>query len=312
MKTLVVGAGATGGYFGGRLLQAGCDITFLVRPQRAQLLASKGLRIHSPHGDAHILNPPTVLPARINATYDAILLSCKAYDLLGAVEAFAPAVGAQTLVIPLLNGMKHLDLLDQRFGRETVLGGLCTIHVTVNEAGSVVQLHRMQSLAFGDRSQMCSDRVRPVADLLEYGQFNSRSSNTILHDMWEKWVLIAALAASTCLMRSSTASILAVPGGPQLIRMLIDECSSVASANGFSPRHSFREQHLTMLTEAESELTSSMLRDIQAGLRVEADNIIGDLVARAEKSRVPVPMLRIAYAHLAVYQLGAGRRGDLR
>src|SRR3954462_13329082 len=160
MRILVVGAGAIGGYFGGRLLQAGRDVTFLVRPRRASELASAGLVIKSPNGDVTLKNPPTVQAAALKDKFDVVLLSCKAFDLDDAIKSFAPAVGPNTAIIPLLNGMRHLDVLDRQFGRERVLGGLCTIAVTLNEAREVVHLQPMQSLNFGERDGQLSDRVR--------------------------------------------------------------------------------------------------------------------------------------------------------
>src|SRR6202012_1795672 len=133
MRILVVGAGAIGGYFGGRLLQAGEDVTVLVRPRRPAEPASAGLVIKSPHGDVTLKNPPTVQADTLKEKFDVVLLSCKAFDLEDAIKSFAPAVGPQTSIIPLLNGMKHLDTLDEKFGRERVLGGLCAIAVTLNE-----------------------------------------------------------------------------------------------------------------------------------------------------------------------------------
>src|SRR6201993_5601626 len=132
MRVLIVGAGAIGGYFGGRMLQPGRDITFLVRPRRASELAAAGLVIKSPNGDVTLKNPPVIQADTIKDEFDAVLLSCKAYDLDDAIKSFAPAVGPQTSIIPMLNGMLHLDTLDQRFGRDRVLGGLCAIAVTLN------------------------------------------------------------------------------------------------------------------------------------------------------------------------------------
>ncbi len=149
MRVLVVGAWAIGGYFGGRMLQAGRDITFLVRPRRAQELASAGLVIRSPNGDVTLKTPPIVQADTLKDTFDAVLLSCKAYDLDDAIKSFAPAVGPQTSIVPLLNGMLLLDVLDKAFGRERVLGGLCAIAATLNEAREVIQLQPMQSLTFG-------------------------------------------------------------------------------------------------------------------------------------------------------------------
>ena len=169
MRVLVVGAGAIGGYFGGRLLQAGNDVTFLVRPKRASELASAGLVIKSPNGDVTLKNPPTVQADKLSEKFDVILLSCKAFDLDDAIKSFAPAVGPQTAIIPMLNGMLHLDILDQKFGRERVLGGLCAIAATLNEAREVVQLQPMQSLAFGERDGKMSDRVNAIAKIMTNG-----------------------------------------------------------------------------------------------------------------------------------------------
>src|SRR6201996_6911129 len=159
MRILVVGAGAIGGYFGGRLLQAGEDVTFLVRPRRAAELASAGLVIKSPLGDVTLKNPPVVQADTIKEKFDVVLLSCKAYDLEDAITSFAPAVGPQTSIIPLLNGMSHLDTLDRKFGRDRVLGGLCAIAVTLNDKREVVHLQPMQSLGFGERDGKKSDRI---------------------------------------------------------------------------------------------------------------------------------------------------------
>src|SRR6201986_1807681 len=190
MRILVVGAGAIGGYFGGRLLQAGEDVTFLVRPRRAAELASAGLVIKSPHGDVSLKSPPTVQADTLKEKFDVVLLSCKAYDLEGAINSFAAAVGPQTSIIPMLNGMLHLDTLDKKFGRERVLGGLCAIAVTLNEQREVVQLAPLQSLNFGERDGKMSDRVRAIAGMMASGNFGSVASENVIQEMWEKWVFL--------------------------------------------------------------------------------------------------------------------------
>src|SRR5882724_5069120 len=183
MRILVVGAGAIGGYFGGRLLEAGRDVTFLVRPKRAKELAEAGLVIKSPNGDVTLKNPPTVQADKLNEKFDVVLLSCKAFDLDDAIKSFAPAVGPQTAIIPLLNGMRHLDVLDAKFGREHVLGGLCAIAATLNERREVVQLQPMQSLSFGERDGKLSDRVRALAEVMASGQFGAAASERVVPEM---------------------------------------------------------------------------------------------------------------------------------
>jgi 2-dehydropantoate 2-reductase len=302
MRVLVVGAGAIGVYFGGRMLQAGRDVTFLVRPRRASELASAGLVIKSPNGDVTLKNPPTVQADKLSEKFDVVLLSCKAFDLEDAIKSFAPAVGPQTAIIPLLNGMLHLDVLDRKFGAERVLGGLCAIAVTLNEHREVVQLQPMQSLNFGERDGKMSDRVRAIAEIMESGKFGSVASEHIIQEMWEKWVFLASLAASTCLMRTSIGNILASPGGKDFILGMLDECSAVATAEGYPPRAPFLERTRGMLTAEGSQMTASMFRDIKAGAPVEADHVIGDLMARGDAGKIPVPKLRIAYTHLKAYE----------
>jgi 2-dehydropantoate 2-reductase len=306
MRMLVVGAGAIGGFFGGRMLQAGRDVTFLVRPRRASELASAGLVIKSPNGDVTLKDPPAVQADKLSEKFDAVLLSCKAFDLDDAIKSFAPAVGPQTTIIPLLNGMRHLDLLDTKFGRERVLGGLCAIAATLNDKREVVQLAPLQSLSFGERDGKLSDRARAIADFMASGKIGAVASENIVQDMWEKWVFLATLAACTCLMRTSVGNILAVSGGRDFILGMLDECSAVAAAEGHDPRGPFFERTKGMLTAEGSPITASMFRDIQAGAPVEADHVIGDLIARGDAAKVPVPKLRTAYTHLKAYEKQRG------
>jgi 2-dehydropantoate 2-reductase len=302
MRLLVVGAGAIGGYFGGRMLAAGRDVTFLVRPRRAAELASAGLVIKSPNGDVTLKNPPAVQADRLTENFDAVLLSCKAFDLDDAIKSFAPAVGPQTAIIPLLNGMRHLDVLDGKFGAGRVLGGQCAIAVTLDERRQVVQLTPMQSLSFGERDGKMTDRVRAIAEVMASGNFGAQATENILQEMWEKWVFLTTLAASTSLMRAPVGPILASPGGREFMLGVKDECGAVASAAGHAPRVAFLTRVTGMLTSEGSPLTASMFRDIKVGAPIEADQIVGDMIARATAAKVPVPRLRIVYTHLKAYE----------
>ncbi len=202
--------------------------------------------------------------------------------------------------------MRHLDVLDKKFGRERVLGGLCAIAATLNEAREVVQLAPMQSLNFGERDGKLSERVRAIADIMASGKTGSVASENIVQEMWEKWVFLASLAASTCLMRTSVGNILAAPGGKDFVLGMLDECSAVASAEGHAPSGPFFQRTKGLLTAEGSQMTASMFRDIRAGAAVEADHVIGDLIARGDAAKVPVPRLRIAYTHLKAYEKQRG------
>jgi 2-dehydropantoate 2-reductase len=305
MRILVVGAGAIGGYFGGRMLQAGRDVTFLVRPKRASELASAGLVIKSPNGDVTLKSPPTVQADGIKDKFDVVLLSCKAFDLEDAINSFAPAVGPNTAIIPMLNGMQHLKILDDRFGAERVLGGLCAIAVTLNEKREVVQLQPIQSLAFGERDGKPSERVRAIAEAFSAVNGAAPSQN-VIQDMWEKWVFLASIAASTSLMRAPVGVIVASPGGRDFLLGILDECSAVAKAAGHEPAGPFFQRIKGQLTAEGSPMTASMFRDIKGGAKVEADHVIGDMIARADAAKIPVPKLRVAYTHLKAYEKQRG------
>jgi len=326
MRILVVGAGATGGYFGGRLLEAKQDVTFLVRPRRATELASSGLRIQSQYGDVSIPHPPTVLAedlgsAKSPAPFDLILLSCKAYDLEGAIESFAPAVGPDTLILPVLNGMRHLDVLDQRFGASHILGGLVVISAALEPGGRILHLNDLHLIAFGERhgsheasheasrhgSHEASHeasraaRVQAIASAFAGARVDSRLSAVILHEMWEKWVFIAACAGITCLMRANVGDIVAA-GAAALAGELLDECNAIATSQGFPTRPASLEKNRGILTQPASMLAASMFRDIERHAPVEADHMIGDLLRRGEQCRLSHPLLRVAYAHLKAYE----------
>jgi 2-dehydropantoate 2-reductase len=303
MRILVVGAGATGGYFGGRLLEAGRSVTFLVRPRRASELAHSGLVIKSSRGDATLERPPTLLAENLSESYDLILLSCKAYDLDSAIASFASAVGPKTLILPLLNGMRHLDVLETRFGRDRVLGGQCVIAATLDQHRAIVHLNDSNELSFGELDGTLSDRVRAIAEEMAGAVFDSHPSDQIVQEMWEKWVFLAALAGSTCLMRATIGDILQAVGGNKIVLDILDECRLVAQANGHPPRPVLMERARVTLTTRDSPLTASMLRDIQRDAPIEADHIIGDLIRRRSHAEAnSLSLLQVAYANLKAYE----------
>ncbi len=310
MRILVVGAGAIGGYFGGRLLRAGRDVTFLVRPRRAAELADSGLIIKSSLGDVVLRSPPAILAENIRQPFDLILLSCKAYDLAAAMDSFAAAVGRDTLILPLLNGMRHLDLLDERFGSSRVLGGQCVIAATLDAQRIIVHLNNLHTLSFGRRDGGICDGIRAIGHTLADAGFEARLSEHIVQDMWDKWVFLATLAGVTCLMRASIGEIMASPGGKELMLSVLEECRAIAGAEGHAPQEATLEQARAALTAPGSPLSASMLRDVEGHAPVEADHIVGDLLRRrtsAQVDRDERSMLAAAYTHLKAYETRRAR-----
>lgn len=302
MRILVIGAGATGGYFGGRLLESGQDVTFLVREGRAAQLAAHGLVIRSALGHATLSAPATMQAGDLREAFDLILLSCKAYHLPQVIEDMAPAVGPNTVIVPLLNGMRHLDALDERFGAERVLGGQCVIAATLDKQGVVHHLNQSHSITFGERDGSRSARVERVLAAMSQARFEPRLSTTILQDMWDKWVFLASLAGITCLMRAPVGDIMAATGGEAATLQLLEDCRRVALLNHHAPADAVLARACNVLTEKGSKLSASMMRDLEQGGQIEADHVIGDMLSRAGAQAESLTMLRTAYAHLKAYE----------
>src|SRR5207244_4205441 len=275
LRILIVGAGAVGGYFGGRLAQAGRDVTFLVRPSRAKQLSQDGLRIISPHGDA-VLSPKLISADKIDAPYDIIFLSVKAYALEAAMNDFAAAVGPETMIFPVLNGMRHVDLLAKRFGEHAVIGGVCLVAAEIDDQGHIVQLADVQQLVYGERNGESTPRLKTLDATLQGAGFDARLSTDIMQEMWEKWIQLASLGAITCLMRGAIGEIVDAPGGADLSLKVLDESAAVATACGHKPSEALLSRHAAAMTAPGSPLTSSMYRDLRKGAPVEADHILGE------------------------------------
>jgi 2-dehydropantoate 2-reductase len=306
MRILVIGAGALGGYFGGCLVRAGRDVTFLVRPSRAEQLARDGLQIVSPHGDFSV-SVATVLASGVREPFDLILVGVKSYSLDEAMDQFAPAVGPNTVILPILNGLGHLHRLSTRFGADRVLGGMANISAGLDAEGRVVQFFPNHDLVFGEVPGGFSDRTRALEACFKGAGFNGRASDVVMQDMWEKFVQLGLVAGISCLMRTSFGAILAAPGGREAMFQIFGECCAIATASGFKPRPAFIEFDTTLITTVGSPLKSSMLRDIERGSTTEGEHILGDMVARAHTLGIQAPILNLARTHVAAYEIGRSR-----
>jgi len=309
MKILILGAGAIGGYVGGRLHQSGADVTFLVRPARQQAIQRDGLVIKSTKGDI-TQTVKTVLKGSEGGPYDIVLLTAKAYDLDSAIEAIAPAMAANTTVVPLLNGMRHLDVLDAKFGKDKVVGGLARVGVALSPEGAILHTSPFAAISFGER-----DGQAPRASLVELDAAIKKSGidgglhKNIVQDLWDKWIMLCSLAATNCLMRGSSGDILEAEEGRAIVMETVDEGQKVAAAAGHDPGEKGMQTIRGFLTVKGSRFTASMLHDLEKGAMVEADHIVGDMIARGKKAGISTPNLRIAYAHLQVYLARRSRAG---
>jgi 2-dehydropantoate 2-reductase len=301
MRWLVLGAGAVGGYFGGRLAEAGRDVTFLVRGARVAALAEHGLSVHSPLGDFYVA-AKVATADRLDGRYDVVLLTAKHYDLAGAIAAIRLAVGTNTAVLPLLNGLVHLDRLDEAFGAGRVLGGVAYVGAVLLPDGAIRHVNRLSGIAFGERAGGTSERVRAIAQEFAGTKIDAPGNDNILQEMWEKFYMMGAMAGMNCLLRGNIGEIAATQDGATLMRQALAECHAVAAAAGYPPRPQAFDRVTAMLTERGSVNSASMRQDLEAGRRTEADAIVGDMLRRAAGFSLVTPLLSAAYCALQVHE----------
>ena len=302
MRCLVLGAGGTGGYFGGRLAESGADVTFLVRKGRRESLSSQGLRIESPFGNAQ-LAVKTVVAAEVMPVYDAVILTCKAYDLDAAVEAIAPAMAANACVLPFLNGIAHIDVLNEKFGRHRVLGGTAKIQATITPDGAIRQFNDWRTLAFGEQSGEMTGRVRALATLFEAAKgVEVFAVADIVQRMWEKLVHLSTAAAMTCLMRANVGEIVRTPYGRELFLDQLRCGAAIAAANGHAPGTAFMKSWEETFSQRDSQYSTSMLRDIERGGETEVEHILGFMLRMAEQASIPCHTLLLAYTNVKAFE----------
>ncbi|MCZ4124706.1 2-dehydropantoate 2-reductase [Streptomyces sp. H39-S7] len=300
MRILVVGAGATGGFFGALLVKAGRDVTFLVRPNRAAALRERGLRLTG-LGEEEVITPQLVTAAELTAPYDLVLLSVKATALQQAIDDVAPAIGPRTSIVPLLNGMAQLGELTARFGARPVLGGVAKVVTTLNAEGDIVRLASLAHLEIGEQDGSPSARLEDLRTVLEGAGITVGVPEDIVAAMWHKWVFITTIGAVTCLMRGTVGDVNAVPGGSAFALAVLAEAGAVAAAAGYTVPEGQLDVIGRMVTQ-DAPFASSLYRDVVAGHPTEAEHIFGDFLDHARTLRVDTPLLDLATLHLRVHQ----------
>lgn len=298
MKILILGAGGIGGYFGAHLIRAGADITYLVRAKRKALLDAHGLRVETPK-DTFVVQPRTITSDDIQPDYDLIILAPKSYDLDDALHSLRRALGKGT-VLPFLNGLDHLEMLDALMGRERVMGGVAHIAAMITAEGAIRQLSDMHRLTVGARHPSQQDLASAFIELCKKTPFDSVLADDIEQVLWEKWVFLATLAGMTTLCRASVGEIVATPHGRQTTVQMYEECCRIAQASGRPVGAEASVKALDMLTAAGSSFTASMLRDLLDGQRTEHDHILGALIRRGQSLGCPTPLLGAAHTNMAI------------
>jgi 2-dehydropantoate 2-reductase len=307
MRYLILGAGALGGYFGGMLIKGGADVTFLVRPKRATQLQRDGLIVRTQDGGE--LRTQVKAVQKPDAPFDVILLTCKAYDLDGAMDAIEPAVNERTVILPLLNGVRHIDILSERFGRERVLGGLTIINAALMPDGAIQQSQlRFNITMIGELDGQLSDRCTAIKTALEAGGISVQVADKILVMMWEKFFGFTCNATITSLTRSRAGVIARAKDGASFVTAVISECVKVVTALGYPPLPAWNSASSIagVFSEPNSIYGPSLLIDMEDRRTTEGEHTVGDLADRAARAGIDAPLLTAARCNLQAYEISRG------
>jgi 2-dehydropantoate 2-reductase len=304
MRFLILGAGGLGGYFGGMLVRNGAEVTFLVRPRRAAQLAKHNLVIKEPAGDL-VIPVKTVTAGEVDGKYDVVFLTCKAYDLDSSVEAIAPAIGPGSAILPVLNGVNHIDILREHFGAEQVLGGMIIVRAELAPNGDIVRPTIggvSEDAAFGELTGERSARCEAIHKTLMSAGIPSRISDDILGEMWTKFCGFCCNAAVSTLTRAFAGEIASAPAGAGFVRATFDECARATAAEGYPPPHSLRDLCVGLYSQPGLGYRPSIAADLEAGRPTEGEHTIGDLVRRADRRGLDVPILQAALCNLQIQE----------
>ncbi len=311
MKILILGAGAIGGYLGGRLTEAGADATFLVRDARRAQLDNEGLRLRSVFGDLDC-KVTTVSGGALTPIYDLVILTCKAYDLDSAIDAIRPGLSPEGMVLPILNGLGHIAILNETFGQERVFGGTIKLSASRLADGTIKHMNDWHWLRFGEQTGELSDRAASVKAVFDGAiGLEAIALDNVMQEMWEKFVHLSTAASMTCLMRANTGQIVATDEGAALFQEMLETSAAVARASGYPPSEEFMESYRALFADRQGTYATSMLRDIEAGNRTEGEQIVGLMLRRARDLEINSPLLTAAYAHLKAYEARQANDGNI-
>ncbi|MTH51962.1 2-dehydropantoate 2-reductase [Bacillus mangrovi] len=302
MKFLVAGAGGVGGYFGSRLDENGEDVTFLVRESRQNQLAQSGMNVHSIHGN-YSFTPKTVTKTE-GSIFDVVLLCTKSYQLEQMLQDLQPFIDKETVIIPLLNGMAHLEKITNHFSREQVMGGLVFIEAYLSQDGTVHQTSSTHRMVFGEWDGTSSRRAEAVRKAFEGSRCEVKVSTEIEKDMWEKYLFIAAMSGVTSLFSQPVGPIRELAWTRGYLIQLIKEMESIMRKSGAHLSSDIAEKHMKTMDAMKYEMKSSMLRDLELGKKTEASHLQGILAELAHAQGVSAPCLQTVFSNLQLHEQG--------
>ena len=309
MKIVVMGSGGVGGYFGGCLAAAGCDVQFVARGAHLEAMRTRGLSIHSPEGDFHLAETKATDDPGSIGPVDIVLFTVKLYDMEEAARAIRPLLGADTAVIPFLNGVEAVAALGQAVGPGHVMGGVAYIFSVIEEPGVIFRIGTMARLLFGELDGTASRRAAAFKEACDGAGIAAVLSENVELDIWKKLVVLAAVAGVTSFTRQSLGPIRRDPEAAAMLRAAIGETAAVARARGAALADDAEEAAWTAVSGLPDDMKSSMLEDLEHGRRLELAWLNGAVANMGRELGIPTPTNATIAEALAPHADGADAPG---
>ncbi|WP_395055393.1 ketopantoate reductase family protein [Polaromonas sp.] len=304
MKIAVMGAGGVGGYFGAKLAQSGCDVTFIARGKHLAAIQANGLKITSAAGDLHIQGAKATADPREVGPVDLVLFGVKLWDTASAAEEIRPLIGPDTAVISFQNGVVKDEILQVALGKAAVVGGVCYIAASIASPGVISHTGSMQKLVFGEYGGSRSERIERFLAACQAAGIDAEISDDINKTIWEKFVFLVALSGSTAATRTPIGKVRAHPQSRQLVTGLLQEAIAVGLAEGVALPDGFLANRMAFCDQLPETMTSSMHGDLERGNPLELQWLSGDVSRRGDKLRVATPMNTAVFNILAIHSEG--------
>ncbi|MFC7061914.1 ketopantoate reductase family protein [Halobacillus seohaensis] len=302
MKIVVLGAGALGAYYGARWQEAGHDVIYLVRERRAEQLRKNGLHLHSEKGNYKVPNVQIVESPEQIENADLVFLSVKGYHLHGTISWLKPLVQRGAKVLPVLNGMEHLPILQEELGEEAVIGGLAYIIATLDENGHVVHTSPFHDLVFGPLHTSQQPICEELGIACNQANMGGKQSPNILEDIWNKYMFITAFSGITTATNLPIGDIRKSPQTFIITKRILEEMRKLANVHNIQITEEHVEVAFERLKGLDDEMTSSMHQDRRKGLPLEVEHLHGGALRLGDEHNLDMPYTQTIHAMIKPYE----------
>lgn len=302
MHIVVIGAGALGAYFGARFEEAGAEVTFLVREKRAKQIREHGIHVNSSQGDYTIKTPRIITNTAEVTSADLVFVSVKGYHLKETLESLKQLTEKGAHVLPVLNGIEHISMLQEQLGKDNVIGGLCFIIATINDKGHVEHSSDFHQLVFGPLEPTQTNICKQLDALADQANISTKHSDKILPELWKKYMFINAFSGITTATNLPIGPVIDYPETFYIAEMILQEMKQLANKYNVDITEAHVEAAKKNFMNLNREATSSMHQDRRKNQTLEVDHLHGGAIRLAKAAGMDLPFTEAVFGLIKPFE----------